>query len=579
MTASEGTAEQVATGESGGDLTGRLLGGRYRVIGQIGKGGMGVVCRATDEVLGREVAVKILRAYSDASAPELADLRTRMQREARAAARIRHSGVITVHDVTDEDGRPVIVMELVDGPSLDDVLSENGALEPRRAAEIGAKVADALDAGHRAGVLHRDVKPGNVLLDRSGRVVLTDFGIASIEAPGDGADTRLTRSGELVGSLDYLPPERAQGQEPSPASDVWSLGMTLYAAVEESSPFRRESVWLTLNAIVSEELPEPRRAGPLAPVLRQMMHKDPAHRPSAARARELLEAVAAANEPRAATPAAPPPAPAGGGAVPYVRPAPSQPETPSEHGGFGSASTAPLPRPRQQPYEPVPLVSRQTRPGPQVPAGSRDRGRLVLASVAAAVVLIGGGVAYVFASGSGSRSTPSDAAGPSVNLPVLGGTASGAPAGKGKPSVRPESSPSESGAPQHSAVPSGGTTDEGGKGTPRPSKPHPAPTTAHPAPPPAAPVCDSIGGGKYNCHTWRQANSYTQGGTPEGVLHAGTNYFFCQANLGRRETYGSWTNVWWAKTDDDSGNSGVWVSDVYITGGNNDQPVPGLPVC
>ncbi|MYT41395.1 protein kinase, partial [Streptomyces sp. SID5471] len=265
---------------------------------------MGVVCRAVDEVLGREVAVKVLRAYTDASAPELADLRTRMQREARAAARVRHSGVVTVHDVIDEDGRPVIVMELVDGPSLDDALDRYGAIGPRDIAAIGAKVMDALDAAHQVGVLHRDVKPGNVLLEGwarragrpdagVGRVVLTDFGIASIEAPDDGATTHLTRSGELVGSLDYLPPERAQGQPPSPASDIWSLGMTLYAAVEgDGAPFRRTSVWSTLTAIVSEPLPEPRRAGPLTPVLHALMAKDPAVRPSAAEARAMLAAVA-----------------------------------------------------------------------------------------------------------------------------------------------------------------------------------------------------------------------------------------------------------------------------------------------
>ncbi|EFL21525.1 putative serine/threonine protein kinase, partial [Streptomyces himastatinicus ATCC 53653] len=281
----------------GGDLSGRLLGGRYRVTEQIGRGGMGVVCRAMDEVLGREVAVKVLRAYTDASGAELADLRTRMQREARAAARIRHSGVITVHDVADEDGLPVIVMELIDGPSLDDVIDERGVVDPLEAARIGAKVADALAAGHDAGVLHRDVKPGNVLLDRGGRVVLTDFGIASMEAPDDGATTKLTRSGELIGSLDYLAPERAQGQEPGPASDVWALGMTLYAAVEGSSPFRRTSVWSTLTAIVTEPLPEPRLAGPLAPVLRELMDKDPEGRPTAAEARQLLEAVAAGAAP------------------------------------------------------------------------------------------------------------------------------------------------------------------------------------------------------------------------------------------------------------------------------------------
>ncbi|EDY64701.2 serine/threonine protein kinase, partial [Streptomyces pristinaespiralis ATCC 25486] len=281
----------MSTGEN------ERLAGRYRLVGQLGRGGMGVVWRAVDEVLGREVAVKELRTYTDSSAPELADLTVRMQREARAAARVRHPGVVAVHDVAEHEGRPVIVMELVDGPSLDDVLNTRGVLDPREAAGIGARVLEALGAAHRAGVLHRDVKPGNVLLDRSGRVVLTDFGIAAMDDPGDGSTSRLTRSGEIVGSLDYLAPERAQGNDPGPASDVWALGATLYAAVEGSSPFRRTSTWSTLTAIVAEPLPEPLRAGPLAPVLRQLMHKDPARRPDADAAARMLSAVAAGEDP------------------------------------------------------------------------------------------------------------------------------------------------------------------------------------------------------------------------------------------------------------------------------------------
>ncbi|NXY99291.1 serine/threonine protein kinase, partial [Streptomyces sp. BR123] len=294
---------------NGGDLVGRALGGRYRVTEVIGRGGMGVVARAVDEVLGREVAVKLLRAYTDASPAEQADLRNRMRREAQAAARIRHVGVVTVHDVTEERGLPVIVMELVDGPSLDQVVAERGALDPYEAAAIGARLMDALDAAHRAGVLHRDVKPGNVLLERGGRVVLTDFGIASMQAPGDEELAKLTRSGEIVGSLDYLPPERAQGREPGPASDIWSLGMTLYAAVEGVSPFRRTSVWSTLSAIVAEPLPVPRRAGPLAPVLSALMAKEPESRPTADQARTMLERVAsgaAEENPAQPAPAVPP---------------------------------------------------------------------------------------------------------------------------------------------------------------------------------------------------------------------------------------------------------------------------------
>ncbi|WP_414166943.1 serine/threonine-protein kinase [Streptoverticillium reticulum] len=363
----------MTAGEAnGGELVGQVLGGRYRVTAVIGRGGMGVVARAVDELLNREVAVKVLRAYTDASAAELADLRARMQREAQAAARIRHSGVVTVHDVAEEQGLPVIVMELVDGPSLDDVLAERGTLEPHEAAAIGAELTDALDAAHRAGVLHRDVKPGNVLLEHGGRVVLTDFGIATMDASGDDAMDRLTRSGEIVGSLDYLPPERAQGREPGPASDIWSLGMTLYAAVEGASPFRRTSVWSTLTAIVQEPLPEPRRAGPLAPVLQALTAKEPGQRPTADQARRMLEQVAAGGVAGNAAPA----------------PAPSRPATPT-------VVSAPAPGPG---FGPAPVP--QPSPTPPPPGdGVRRRRRVVIAASAAAVVLAGGGVTYALAGG------------------------------------------------------------------------------------------------------------------------------------------------------------------------------------
>ncbi|MCQ4040538.1 serine/threonine-protein kinase [Streptantibioticus rubrisoli] len=507
----------ATAGETGGDLTGALLGGRYRVTGEIGRGGMGVVCRARDEVLGREVAVKVLRTHTDATAPESADLRVRMQREARAAARVRHSGVITVHDVIEQDGRPVIVMELVDGPSLADVLAERGPMDPREAADTGAKVLDALDAAHQAGVLHRDVKPGNVLLERGGRVVLTDFGIASMEAPGDDAATTLTRGGELVGSLDYMAPERAQGQQPGPASDIWSLGMTLYAAVEGASPFRRSSVYSTLNAIVTEELPEPRRAGALTPVLRALMHKDPAARPSAAEAREMLQAVAAGTEPAVA-----------------------------------------------QPEEPVTqrLASPDNGQPPQ-----RRRGRALLAAAAAVAVLAAGGVAYALTSGGGGNDTA--ASQPTANEPSSGTTADG--------STRPEqnahrgrgeqpSGPHKPGHGKRDGHPAGGTGSATPPGSYKGDGPPPAP-------------CRSADAGKYDCTTWRSAASYDQSGARVGTLHAGGNYFYCQADLGRRETSGRWTNTWWARTDDDSGHTNVYVSDVYLKGGENDKPVPGLPTC
>ncbi|MFC9292896.1 serine/threonine-protein kinase [Streptomyces sp. NPDC057011] len=452
-----------------GELTGKTLGGRYRVTTVVGRGGMGVVARAVDELLGREVAVKILRAYTDASAPELADLRTRMQREAQAAARIRHGGVVTVHDVTEEEGLPVIVMELVDGPSLDDVLAQRGPLEPREAAAIGARLMDALDAAHRAGVLHRDVKPGNVLLERGGRVVLTDFGIATMDASGDEAMAKLTRSGEIIGSMDYLPPERAQGQEPGPASDIWSLGMTLYAAVEGTSPFRRTSVWSTLSAIVTEPLPEPRRAGPLAPVLLALMAKDPQLRPTAEQARAMLEQVAAGSTPHPAPQTAVPgPAPAPAPAVPtptapsVVPPAPAAASfTPPAPGGPGfgpptAAGSGAGAVPYQQPYAPPPHVgyppagpptrAEHHAPGP---SAARRRSRALIAGAAAGVVLAVGGVAYALSGeDGGSRNDGARASTPAPGSPAAGGD----PAGP--PNTSPSSSPSATAQGKPSATPS-----------------------------------------------------------------------------------------------------------------------------
>ncbi|MGV9267041.1 protein kinase domain-containing protein [Kitasatospora sp. NPDC003701] len=266
----------------------RLLAGRYELGDRLGRGGMGTVWRAWDRMLDREVAVKEL-TVSHLPEEELQILHARMKREASAAARIKHPGVITVHDVLEQDGRPWIVMELVDGRSLADVISQDGTLQPRAVAEVGSQVLAALHRGHQLGVLHRDVKPANVLLERgTGRVVLLDFGIATYEGSAE-----LTRPGDLVGSPDYLAPERAQGERPGPASDLWGLGATLYAAVEGESPFRRTSPLTTLAAVVGEPLPEPRRAGALGPVLAALMAKNPAERPSADEAARMLAEVKA----------------------------------------------------------------------------------------------------------------------------------------------------------------------------------------------------------------------------------------------------------------------------------------------
>ncbi|MGW0707415.1 protein kinase domain-containing protein [Streptomyces sp. NPDC002643] len=603
------------------DGVGRLLAGRYRVVEQLGRGGMGVVWRAVDEVLHREVALKELRTYTDAGAPELADLGLRMQREARAAARVRHPGVVAVHDVAEVDGRPLIVMELVDGPSLDDVLRDRGLLDPREAAAIGAKVMDALAAAHRVGVLHRDVKPGNILLDSSGRVVLTDFGIATMENPGDGSATHLTRSGELVGSLDYLAPERAQGNDPGPASDVWALGATLYAAVEGSSPFRRTSTWSTLTAIVTDPLPEPRRADALGPVLKELMDKRPQARPDADRARRLLEAVAAGGAPEtaSASPAGPPserPRQETEHSVPSVPPG-FGPAAAAPSAGYGPAETAGNagfgPPPAASggadpvagspatgaPQPPVPASAAATTVTP--PAPSRRKARALLAAVAVTVVLAATGVTVALLNsggdtGTGARTPTGESTGPSTS-PSRGtlDLADDTEKDKNKddeksasPSEQPKKDDEkETGtSPSPTEAANGGTTDDdsgdsGDSGDSSDSADGGAAAggTSGTGGSTEEPSCHSIGGGRYNCTVWTTAKSYTADGTEVGVLYQGTNYFYCQQNLGRRETSGEWTNVWWAKTDDDSGNTNVFVSDVYIKGGDNDAPVPGLPTC
>ncbi|WP_411071448.1 serine/threonine-protein kinase [Streptomyces sp. cmx-4-25] len=272
---------------SQGTGAGLLLAGRYRLGESIGRGGMGKVWRAHDEVLHRVVAVKELTAGRFVAEADRLVLHARTQKEARAAARITHPGVVTVHDVLEHDARPWIVMQYVDGPSLADAAKESGTVEPREAARIGLHVLGALRAAHAAGVLHRDVKPGNILLARDGRVLITDFGIAAIEG-----DSTITRTGEIVGSIDYLAPERVKGADPGPASDLWSLGATLYTAVEGTSPFRRGSPISTMQAVVTEEPPHPEKAGALAPVIVALLRKDPKRRPRADEAgRMLLEAM------------------------------------------------------------------------------------------------------------------------------------------------------------------------------------------------------------------------------------------------------------------------------------------------
>lgn len=289
---------------------GRVLADRYRLGAVLGKGGMGTVWRAVDETLGRTVAVKELRFPGNVDEDEKRRMVTRMLREAKATARIRNTGAITVFDVVKEDDRPWIVMELVEGRSLSDAIREDGPLTPKRAAEIGLVLLDVLKAAHKEGILHRDVKPSNVLIAAGGpsqdgvsggsRVVLSDFGIAQIDG-----DPSVTSTGMLVGAPSYISPERARGQKPGPPADLWSLGALLYAAVEGRPPYDKGSAIATLTAVMTEPVGPMANAGPLAGVIKGLLAKDPAQRLDDEGARALLTAVAYAPD-RPAAPPAPP---------------------------------------------------------------------------------------------------------------------------------------------------------------------------------------------------------------------------------------------------------------------------------
>ncbi|MGC9380403.1 protein kinase domain-containing protein [Streptomyces sp. MH13] len=380
-------------------MQGRLVAGRYRLEDAIGSGGMGRVWRAHDEVLHRTVAIKELTAALYVSESDQAILLARTRGEARAAARINHSAVVTVHDVLEHDGRPWIVMELVEGRSLADAVKEEERVEPREAARVGLWVLRALRAAHTAGVLHRDVKPGNVLLADDGRVLLTDFGIAQIEG-----DSTITRTGEVVGSVDYLAPERVRGHDPGPASDLWALGATLYTAVEGRSPFRRTSPLTTMQAVVEEEAAEPRYAGPLGPVISALLRKDPATRPDVTEAEQMLAEAAEGRRPDAAQAYVPTQysgPPGHGGTAPWGSAGQTGGNTATPYRPMtgptvvGPAATG---RPASGDAPPGPVPAGHAPAGPAGTAGPRRprRGRLrTLALAVAVAALVGAGTVVV----------------------------------------------------------------------------------------------------------------------------------------------------------------------------------------
>ncbi|MEV7802481.1 serine/threonine-protein kinase [Microbispora sp. NPDC088329] len=350
----------------------RVVAGRYRLIEPLGRGGMGTVWRAVDQVLEREVAVKELLASAELTGPEREVFTIRTFREARAAGRLSHPSVAAVYDAFEENGYPWIVLELIPSRTLGSVIREEGPLPPRRVAEIGSQVLAALRVAHANGVLHRDVKPDNVLLADDGRVVLTDFGIAAMED-----DSPVTRTGMLIGTPAFIAPERAAGRQAQRASDLWSLGVTLFMAVEGRSPFHRGHALATLAAVMYEEAGPMHHAGPLAPVIEGLLIKDPALRMTADYAAQHLHAVAS------------------GQVTGPVVPRPRQPPRLARLMPMFD-TTAPTPAPT-----PLPGVTPTPAPVPAaVPAGGHRRPWALAAGSGALVLFVGlaaGAVAFATA--------------------------------------------------------------------------------------------------------------------------------------------------------------------------------------
>ncbi|MDK1345271.1 protein kinase [Streptomyces sp. 378] len=354
-----------------------MVTGRYRLVESIGQGGMGRVWRAADEILDRQVAVKEMR-IDGLDAEDSRTRRERTLREARATARIDHPNVVRVYDVVDEGERLWIVMELVAGRSLERILAETGPLSPGETARIGLGLVAALRQVHERGVLHRDIKPGNVLVEHTDgsagstrgngngsghgrRVVLTDFGIAAIQ------DTKaLTMVGMLVGSPDYMAPERISGRPQGPPSDIWSLGATLCAALGGRSPFSRDTTLATLHAVLYEEPELPAAAGPLLDILTALLAKEPSARPD-------LETLETALEPVAYPAPTPTVAVGPRDSIPEPEPAPG-PHTTLGGQQPGPAPQSPPPAsPRESPTPDRLPAPRPTTPGdPRRPAPGPD---------------------------------------------------------------------------------------------------------------------------------------------------------------------------------------------------------------
>lgn len=261
----------------------RLVANRYVIRRELGRGGMGIVWEAHDPELRRDVAIKQVMLPDHFTPAERDDALARVRREARSAARVSHPTVITIHDVFEWEGSPWVVMELIEGGSLKELLDREGALDPAQVARIGDSLLRAVHYANEVGVLHRDIKPGNIMMSADGRVVLTDFGIATIEG-----GPSITRTGALVGSPEYMAPERLEGGEAEHRNDLWSIGVTLYTAVEGRSPFGRDTITAAIAAVISGQVPPMQRAGWLEPVISGLLERDPEQRLGVDQASHML---------------------------------------------------------------------------------------------------------------------------------------------------------------------------------------------------------------------------------------------------------------------------------------------------
>ncbi|MFC0860870.1 serine/threonine-protein kinase [Sphaerimonospora cavernae] len=395
----------------------RVVAGRYRLIEPLGHGGMGVVWRAVDQVLEREVAVKELREAAELTGPDREIFMVRTLREARAAGRLSHPGVAAVYDAFEENGHPWIVLQLVRSRTLGSIIREKGALPPQRVAEIGAQVLAALRAAHAAGVLHRDVKPDNVLITDEGRAVLTDFGIAAMDG-----DSPLTHAGMLVGTPAFIAPERAAGTRTEWASDLWSLGVTMFVAAEGRSPFHRGHALATLAAVMHEDPGPMRHAGPLAPVITGLLVKDPAYRMTAQEAARHLHNVATGQST--------------GPIVPAQRPGPRR----APRSDTVTEATAPTPGP----LIPDTLTYRYGSPVPQAPPRARRSPWNTAIGASALVVLVGlavGALAFVTARTDAAEVPESSVGTPTVTVYATRTARPPADKSAAKPIARSETQP------------------------------------------------------------------------------------------------------------------------------------------